>query len=141
MLREKEQFKWEIAFFRKFRSTTLALGQIFIVVGFVSIAASSIWSIVYTAKEFGANEAKFMCNTRPWATVQLDSQKGFEDLTLASSSGSVTLKPLKIIVETSGFLYVTPDSIQSQDKLSVRVVPISRVQAIQYDVVIPPTKQ
>ncbi|HUT96804.1 MAG TPA: hypothetical protein VMW60_01650 [Dehalococcoidales bacterium] len=111
------------------------LVQIFFIVGIIS---ASLWGILDTAQKFGANEAKFMYNTRPWVTIQLDSPTGFEDLTVSLSSDGATLVRVKMITEASGFLYVTPGFTQAQEKLHIRAVPVSRVQAIQYEVIATP---
>ena len=134
-LEKKERPKWEITFFRWLRSVPFVLVQIFIIVGF---AAGSIWAIVDTAQQFGTNEAKFMYNTRPMVTLQLDSPKGFEDIALVSNSDSAVIPNIRIITEAGGFLYISPGFTQSRDRLNVRAVPISRVQAIQYEVVATP---
>jgi hypothetical protein len=108
--------------------------QIFFVVGIVS---ASLWGILDTAQKFGANEAKFMYNTRPIVTIQLDSSKGFEDIALVLNPNSVVISNYMIITEAGGFLYIARLT-ENQSRLNVRAVPVSRVQAIQYNVVATP---
>ncbi|MBA7525599.1 hypothetical protein ES705_17752 [subsurface metagenome] len=108
--------------------------QIFFILAFLSV---SLWGILSTAQTFGANEAKFMYNTRPIVTLELDSSKGFEDIALVSDPNSAVISNVKIIAETGGFLYIARLT-KTPPQLNVRAVPVSRVQAIQYNVVATP---
>lgn len=94
----------------------------------------SLWGVLDTTQRFGANEAKFAYNTKPFVILQLDSSKGFEDLALVPNSIDVATMKVKIITEVGGFLYVSPGLKKTPPRLNVRAVPVSRILAIQYDV-------
>lgn len=109
--------------------------QAFFAVGLVLV---SLWGICATAKQIGANEAKFMYNMKPMVSLQLDSPKGFEDLASTTNPSGTTLLRVKIITEDGGFLYISPGIAKTSQKILIRAVPISRVQAIQYELDIAP---
>lgn len=97
------------------------------------IAIVSLWGIFAIAWQFGANEAKFMYNTKPYVSIQLDSPAGFEDLVSTNSQGVAFLR-VKIITEDGGLLYVSPGITKSPQKLYIRAIPVSRVQSIRYEI-------
>ncbi len=101
------------------------------------ILSTGLWGILDTAQRFGANEAKFMYLNRPTTTIELDSSKGFEDIVLVADPGSAVISNFTIIAETNGFLYITRLTVKPL-QFNVRAVPVSRVQAIQYNVATTP---
>lgn len=115
----------------------------FIVIQILLIAlilSSGLWGILDTAQRFGANEAKFMYINRPTATIELDSSKGVEDIAFVVNPSSAVIPNFTIIAETSGFLYITRLTAEPL-QFNVRAIPISRVQAIQYNVATTPIGQ
>ncbi len=104
----------------------------------IAITSTGFWGILDTAQKFGANEAKFMYNTRPVATLQLDSSIGLEGLAPVSTPNGAVISNVKIITEAGGFLYISRLSQPPSQLLHVRAIPISRIQAIQYEVAATP---
>jgi hypothetical protein len=131
---KKEPSKLDNFLFGWVKKVPFILVYIFFVVAFILV---SLWGILDTAQKFGANEAKFMYNTSPIVTLQLDSSKGFEDIALVSSPNSAVISNYRIITEAGGLLYIARLA-ENPPQLNVRAVPVSRVQAIQYDVVSTP---
>jgi hypothetical protein len=128
-LEKKEPSKWEIVIFRWLKNIPSVFVLVFIVVGYT---ATTIWAIADTAQKFGVNEAKMMYDARPVVTLQLDSPKGFEDLSLVPNPSGETLLRVKLITEAGGFLYVSTGVKETPRQIFIRAIPVPRIQGIQY---------
>lgn len=132
---QKELSKLDKILFGWLRRVPIVSVQIFFMVVLVS---SSLWFISDTAQKFGANEAKFMYNMKPFSTLYLDSPMGFEDMVLTvNPAGGATIQA-KIVAQSNGLLYISPGIRKTSQKLQVRAVPTSRIKAIQYEVGVTP---
>jgi len=119
-----------VATFGWLRNIPFIFVQVIFIIGF---AGSSLWGVMDMAQKFGANEAKEMFNSKPFTNIQLDSPNGFQDLVILSAFGAPLLH-VKILTEAGGFFYVTPGLNENPYAIFVVSVPVSRVQAIQYNV-------
>lgn len=133
--RQTELSNLDKALFGWLKKIPIILIQITMVLLLIS---GSLWGIFATAKQFGANEAKFMYNERPVVTLQLDSPIGFEGFAVTTNLNGATLSGVRIITETGEFLYIAGLTKTASQQLYVRAVPISRVQAIQYELAVSP---
>ncbi len=133
--RQKDLSKLDKVLFGWLKKLPIILVQIIIVLVLIS---GALWGIFATAKQFGANEAKFMYNTRPIVTLQLDSPIGFDGFPVVSSPNGATLSGVRIIREAGEFLYIAGLIKATPQQLYVRAVPISRVRAIQYELAVEP---
>jgi len=97
------------------------------------IFITSLWGIFETAWQFGSNEAKFMYNTKPMVSIQLESPTGFEDFISTAFESAIILRA-KIIEQDSEFLYVSPGLTGTPQQLHILAIPVSRVEAIRYDI-------
>lgn len=134
-LQKKEQSKLDKILAGWINKLPFTLTRIFFAIVIVS---AGLWGILDTAQKFGANEAKFMYNTRPWATLQLDSLIGLEDLASVSTPNDAVISNVKIITEAGGLLYISRLTQPPSQLLHVRAIPVSRIQAIRYEVAATP---
>jgi len=98
-----------------------------VLLAFLFIIAS-LWAILDSAYNFGIADVYSDYANKPWVSVQLDSSIGLEDMMDILSANNV-LENVKIITEVGDFLYF---SSNETFPLVVYVIPISRVQTIQY---------
>jgi hypothetical protein len=132
---QKDLSKTDKVFLGWLRKIPIILIQVIIVLSLVSAA---LWGIFATAEQFGTNEAKMTYNIRPIVTIQLDSPVGFVGFDVATNPDSTTLNGVRIIKEAGELIYIAGLTNTTPQKLYIRVVPTSRVKAIQYEMVAPP---